>query len=137
MVDKEQWEKLSDEDKSYVIGEFCEKLGLGKDFDYAKAREYHDRVQESYRQARLTNNTMSYENPVLVLKLIDPILADMILAWMYTKVELPNGKKTEVPFLGYNLIEFVFDKSSLMNYNSEEKEVLRDAIRILKNKGGI
>lgn len=25
MVDKEQWEKLSDEDKSYVIGEFCEK----------------------------------------------------------------------------------------------------------------
>lgn len=127
MVDKEQWKKLSDEDKSYVIGKFCERLGLGKDFDYAKAREYHDRV----------NNTMSYENPVLVLKLIDPILADMILAWMYTKVELPNGKKTEVPFLGYNLIEFVFDKSSLMNYNSEEKEVLRDAIRILKNKGGI
>ena len=46
MVDKEQWEKLSDEDKSYVIGEFCEELGLGKDFDYVKAREYHERVQE-------------------------------------------------------------------------------------------
>ena len=137
MVDKEQWEKLSDEDKSYVIGKFCEELGLGKDFDYAKAREYHERVQEGYRQARLTNNTMAYENPVLVLKLIDPIMADMVLSWMYNKVELPNGKKTEVPFLGYNLMEFVFDKSSLMNYNSEEKEVLRDAICILKNKGGI
>lgn len=137
MVDKEQWEKLSDEDKSYVIGKFCESLGLGKDFDYAKAREYHDRVQEGYRQARLTNNNMAYENPVLVLKLIDPIMADMILAWMYAKVELPNGKKTEVPFLGYNLMEFVFDKNSLMNYDDEEKEVLRDAIRILKNKGGI
>ena len=96
-------------------------------------REY----RKVYRQARLTNNTMAYENPVLVLKLIDPIMADMVLSWMYNKVELPNGKKTEVPFLGYNLMEFVFDKSSLMNYDDEEKEVLRDAIRILKNKGGI
>lgn len=34
-------------------------------------------------------------------------------------------------------MEFVFDKSFLMNYDDEEKEVLRDAIRILKNKGGI
>lgn len=31
-------------------------------------------------------------------------------------------------------MEFVFDKSSLMNYDDEEKEVLRDAIRILKTK---
>ena len=63
MIDQalEWWEKLSDEDKSYVIGKFCEELGLGKDFDYAKAREYHERVQEGYRQARLTNNTMAYE----------------------------------------------------------------------------
>ena len=137
MVDKEQWEKLSDEDKSYVIGKFCEELGLGKDFDYAKAREYHELLQEGYRQLRLTNNTSADENQGLVLKLIDPIMADMVLSWMYNKVELPNGKKTEVPFLGYNLMEFVFDKSSLMNYDDEEKEVLRDAIRILKNKGGI
>lgn len=130
---KEHWNSLSDEDKSWVIKKFCENLGLGKDFDYSKVRDLHERVYGEYLK---TNNSFEpFEHPVLVLELVDPIMADMILSWLNTRIELPNGTRMEVPFLGYRLMELVFDKSSLMNFTTEERGIIGAAINILKNKG--
>lgn len=36
--------------------------------------------------------------------------------------------------MGFTIEEFVFNKGSLMKYSGEEKEVLKHAIEIIKNK---
>lgn len=76
-----------------------------------------------------------WEHPVLILELVDPLMAEMILSWMYAKVELPNGERSEVPFMGYHIVELVFDKVSLMKFTNEEKNVLNHAMNILKSRG--
>lgn len=140
MVTKEQWESFSDEEKSRIIQEFCKAIGLGPDFSYSKMRENAGKLNETYKKAGLIPvENPSNENPILVLKLIDPLMANMVFSWMFKKVELKalNGVRSEVPFLGYHLMEYVFDKSSLMEYDQSEKEILNEAVKILKRKGGI
>lgn len=136
MVSKEYWANLSDEDKSNLIRRFCKLHGLGPDFDYSELKRFHEEMKERY-----ANNTGLYrgnnpcENPVLVLKLVDPIMAEIIFSWMYTKLDLPDGTSSEIPFMGYHLVEYVFDKGSLMGFTDEEKNVLNHAINILKSRG--
>jgi len=81
----------------------------------------------------------AYENPCIVLQLVDPIMAADIFAWMYMPFD-ENGEPTEytkgnpAPLFGYNLVEFVLDKHSLMDFSDKEKEILREAMRIIGEK---
>lgn len=131
---KEDWANLPDEEKTRVIREFMKHTGL-ENFDYTKTKTSFDYLRKTQKDmgVDLTN----WENPVLVLELVDPVMADMVFAWMYKNTELSNGKCSTVPFLGYNVVEFVFNKGSLMSYTPEEKEILRKAMSILKTKGDI
>lgn len=135
MVSKEYWSSLSDEEKSKIIQRFCEINGLGENFDYAKVKGFHEQIRKKYEEAGLCRPNQAFEHPVLVLELVDPILADMVFSWMYTKVEFPDGKNSEIPFMGYHLVEYVFDKSSLMKFTDEEKNILNHAMNILKSRG--
>jgi hypothetical protein len=49
MVSKEYWANLSDEDKSKIIRRFCEINDIGPDFDYAKVRDFSERVKQKYK----------------------------------------------------------------------------------------
>lgn len=71
------------------------------------------------------------QNPCISLRLVDPVLSNMIMAWMYRKDDILEG---QIPFMGFTIEEFVFNKGSLMKYSGEEKEVLKHAIEIIKNK---
>lgn len=138
MVSKEYWANLSDEDKSKIIRRFCEINDIGPDFDYAKVRDFSERVKQKYKEYKesgIYRNNQFWEHPVLILELVDPLMAEMILSWMYAKVELPNGERSEVPFMGYHIVELVFDKGSLMKFTDEEKNVLNQAMNILKSRG--
>ena len=44
-------------------------------------------------------------------------------------------ERSEVPFMGYHIVELVFDKGSLMKFTDEEKNVLNQAMNILKSRG--
>lgn len=61
-------------------------------------------------------------------------MAEMILSWMYAKVELPNGERSEVPFMGYHIVELVFDKGSLMKFTDEEKKRIESGNEYFKIK---
>lgn len=95
MVSKEYWANLSDEDKSKIIRRFCEINDIGPDFDYAKVRDFSERVKQKYKESGIYRNNQFWEHPVLILELVDPLMAEMILSWMYAKVELPNGERSE------------------------------------------
>lgn len=131
---KEDWANLSDEEKTRVIREFMKQVGL-ENFDYTKTKASFDYLKKT--QKEMSIDISNWENPVLVLELVDPVMAGMVFAWMYKNIKLSNGKGSTVPFLGYNIVEFVFNKGSLMSYTSEEKEILRKAMSILKDKGDI
>nr|DAJ07268.1 MAG TPA: hypothetical protein [Caudoviricetes sp.] len=135
MVSKEYWASLSDEDKSKIIRKFCEINDLGPDFDYSKVRAFFEEVKQKYKEAGLHRGNQAWEHPILVLELVDPLMAEMVLSWMYAKVELPSGERSTVPFMGYHIVELVFDKGSLMKFTDEEKNVLNHAMDILKSKG--
>lgn len=135
MVSKEYWASLSDEDKSKIIREFCKINNIGPEFDYAKVRAFSERIKQIYKEAGIIQFNKVCEHPVIVLKLVDPLMAEMIFSWMYTRVKLPNGNQSEVPFMGYHLVEYVFDKGSLMEFTDEEKDVLNHAVNILKSRG--
>ena len=92
-------------------------------------------VKQKYKESGINKSENAWEHPVIVLELVDPLMAEMIFSWMYAKVELPNGNKSEVPFMGYHIVEYVFDKGSLMKFTNEEKDVLNHAMNILKSKG--
>lgn len=108
---------------------------FGPDFDYAKVRDFSERIKQKYKESGIYRNNQFWEYPVLILELVDPLMAEMILSWMYAKVELPNGERSEVPFMGYHIVELVFDKDSLMKFTDEEKNVLNQAMNILKSRG--
>lgn len=51
MVSKEYWANLLDEDKSKIIRRFCEINDIGPDFDYAKVRDFSERVKQKYKES--------------------------------------------------------------------------------------
>ena len=132
MFTKESWSNLSDNDKTQFIRKFCELHHLN-DFDYTKAKENAEKLKD------VTGAFINVDNPCIVLRNIDPILTRLILSWMYTEIEITteNGKiiKNNCPFGGMGIEELWFDKSCLMQYSDEEKDILNRAIEILKRKG--
>ena len=80
-----------------------------------------------------------YQNPCIVLELFDPIMAPTIMSWMYRNFD-DNGdtvgyaQGSPAPLFGYNLIELTFDKGTLMEFSDSEKQILREAMRIIGEK---
>lgn len=64
MVSKEYWANLSDEDKSKIIRRFCEINDIGPDFDYAKVRDFSERVKQKYKESGIYRNNQFWEHPV-------------------------------------------------------------------------
>lgn len=124
MEDIKKWQALSEEEKDKVLKEFLNRLdGLN----------YKDICHSSALMEEANLGTYKFKHPVLVLRLADEKMSHQIMAWLYSTVETSQGK-IHVPLFGYFLDEIVFDKSSLMSYDDNEKEILRQAIRIIQEK---
>lgn len=123
--DIKKWQALPDEEKTAVLQSFLKRLDGLKYEDICKT---HERMRD------IRAGDWVWEHPVLVLRLADKKMTEQILAWMYHKVETSQGE-IHVPFGGYFLEELVFDKFSLMQYSDDEKEILRQAMQILQEKG--
>jgi len=125
MEDIEKWQALSDEEKDKALKALLQRLdGL----NYKDICKHHDLMTESDMSA------YAYKHPVLVLRLADEKMSHQIMSWLFSTVDTSQGKM-HVPLFGYFLDEIVFDKSSLMSYDDNEKEILRQAIRIIQEKG--
>ena len=120
----EKWKALPDEEKQKVLDAFKRRIDNLVYSDICKSYERYQEVGGNYK----------WEHPVLLLRLADEKMTSHILSWLYSEVETSQGKMN-IPFGGYFLEEITFDKSSLMAYDDEEKEVLRKAIQIIRNKG--
>ena len=134
VMDKEKWSAMSDEQKTSFMRKVFKEMNFGECFDYSKCRSYYEKMS---KMGHWHNG--AYENPCIVLQLVDPIMAADIFAWMYMPFD-ENGEPTEytkgnpAPLFGYNLVEFVLDKHSLMDFSDKEKEILREAMRIIGEK---
>lgn len=124
-TDVERWQALPDEEKASVLKDFLSRLD---GMDYAEICRTHDRIAET------GHGSWAWEHPVLILRLADRKMAHQIMAWMHSTVQTSQGEM-HIPFGGYFLEEVTFDKSSLMQYSESEKEILRQAMRILREKG--
>ena len=125
MEDVKKWQALPDEEKDKVLKTFLQRLnGL----NYKDICKRHDLMTEA------DMGTYAYKHPVLVLRLADEKMSHQIMNWLYSTVDTSQGEM-HVPLFGYFLDEIVFDKSSLMSYDDHEKEILRQAIRIIQEKG--
>ena len=107
-------------------------MDLGETFDYAECVKMSERMKEHNGELYGVFN-----NPCIVLELVDPNMAYMLLGWMYRKFNDqgetdPNGYTA--PLFGYNMVELYFDKGSLMDFSDSEKDILREAVRIIKEK---
>lgn len=125
MEDIKKWQALSDEEKDIVLKTFLQRLG---GLNYKEICKRHDLITEA------DIGTYAYKQPVLVLRLADEKMSHQIMDWLYSTVDTSQGEM-HVPLFGYFLDEIVFDKSSLMSYDDHEKEILRQAIRIIQEKG--
>ena len=131
---KEKWQSMTDEEKTAFMRKVYKQMNIGDSFDYARCRLLYERMTET------GHGTYGvYQNPCIVLELFDPIMAPAIMSWMYTCFD-DNGenaeytKGTPVPLFGYNMVELTFDKGSLMNFTDDEKQILREAMRIIGEK---
>ena len=130
---KEKWQSMTDEQKTAFMRNVFKTFDFGESFDYAKCREYYERMTDEHGTYGV------YQNPCVVLELVDPIMAPVIMRWMYCRFD-DNGERVghglgdTAPLFGYNLDELTFDKGSLMNFSDSEKQVLREAVRIIKEK---
>lgn len=120
----EIWECLSNEEKQQVLDSFKQCIG---NLNYSE-------ICKSYEKYKEEGVYGGWKNPVLLLKLADEKMAHHILTWLYSTVKTSQGN-IRIPFCGYFLEEITFDKSSLMEYSEEEKDILRKAIDIIKDKG--
>lgn len=124
-TDVERWQALPDEEKASVMKDFLSRLN---GMDYAEICRTHERIEET------ECGGWAWEHPVLLLRLADRKMAHHIMAWMYSTAQTSQGEM-HIPFAGYFLEEVTFDKSSLMQYSDTEKEILRQAMKILREKG--
>ena len=133
-MDKEKWSALTDEQKTAYMRNVFKELNFGESFDYAECRKLHERMMKVGHGVYGV-----YENPCIVLQLVDPIMAPAIMGWMYTCFD-DNGNRVDytagkpAPLFGYKMIELVLDKGSLMEFSDSEKEILREAMRIIGEK---
>ena len=130
---KEKWQSMTDDQKTSYMRKVFKAMNIGDSYDYAKDREVYERLTEE----NVTHGV--YKNPCIVLELFDPVMAHTIMSWMYRNFD-DNGdavgyaQGSPAPLFGYNLIELTFDKSTLMEFSDTEKQVLREAMRIIGEK---
>lgn len=129
---KEKWFNMSDDQKTFFMRNVFKNMNLGETFDYAECVKMSERMKDDTGELYGV-----YNNPCVVLELVDPIMAYMLLGWMYRKFNDqgetdPNGDTA--PLFGYNMVELYFDKGSLMDFSDSEKDILREAVRIIKEK---
>ena len=133
-MNKEKWESMTDEQKTSYMRKVFKNMNIGESFDYAECRRVYDGMIEAG-----IGTYGVYQNPCIVLELFDPIMAPAILDWMYCNFD-DNGDRAEygkgnpAPLFGYNMIELTFDKGTLMGFSDTEKQILRDAMRIIAEK---
>ena len=120
---KESWAALTDEEKTIEL----QQLIPGA--DYKKYKEDYERMKEFKPDWA---DYGSYEHPVICLELIDPVMTDLIMAWMYQQGE----KLDQIPVFGYKMNQLYFDKASLFNFDDNERAIIKEAIEILKSKVG-
>lgn len=130
---KEKWHSMTDEQKTSYMRNVFKALHIGESFDYSECRKNYERM------TGLGMGTHVYKNPCLVLELFDPVMTPVIMSWMYLNFS-DDGNVVEphlngpAPLFGYYITELTFDKSSLMNFSDTEKQILREAIRIIEDK---
>lgn len=131
---KEEWQSMTDEQKTSYMRRVFRAMNIGDSFDYARCREVHERMTEAG-----VGTHGVYKNPCIVLELFDPIMAPTIMSWMFRCFD-EDGESTDTehgsqaPLFGYNIVELVYDKGSLMNFSDDEKQILREAMRIIGEK---
>ena len=133
-MNKEKWQSMTDEQKTLYMRKVFKNMNIGDSFDYAEHRRVYDRMTEA---GAGTHGV--YQTPCIVLELFDPIMAPTIMSWMYRNFD-DNGdavgyaQGSPAPLFGYNLIELTFDKGTLMEFSDTEKQILREAMRIIGEK---
>ena len=133
-MNKEKWQSMTDEQKTSYMRKVFKEMNIGDCFDYAECRRVYDRMTEA---GAGTHGV--YQNPCIVLELFDPIMAPTIMSWMYRNFD-DNGdavgyaQGSPAPLFGYNLVELTFDKGTLMEFSDTEKQILREAMRIIGEK---
>lgn len=133
-MDKEKWQSMTDEQKTSYMRKVFKEMNIGDCFDYTECRRLYDRMTEV---GAGTHGV--YQNPCIVLELFDPIMASTIMSWMYRNFDdngntAGYGKGSPAPLFGYNLVELTFDKGTLMKFSDNEKQILREAMRIIGEK---
>lgn len=131
---EEKWSAMTDDQKTVYMRNVFKKMNIGENFDYAECRKLYERMTEPG-----AGTIGVYKNPCIVLELLDPIMAPAIMGWMYANYDDEGnpsgyGKGQPAPLFGYNLVELTFDKGSLMGFSDCEKQVLREAMRIINEK---
>jgi len=133
-MDKEKWQSMTDEQKTSYMRKVFKNINIGDCFDYAECRRVYDRMTEVG-----TGTHGVYHNPCIVLELFDPVMAPTIMSWMYRNFD-DNGdavgcnQGSPAPLFGYNMVELTFDKGTLMEFSDDEKQILREAMRIIGEK---
>ena len=133
-MDKEKWQSMTDEEKTMFMRKAFKSMSIGDSFDYAECRK----VYEMMKEAGLSAYSV-YENPCIVLELVDPIMTFCLTDWMFYYFD-DKGEKADrysgitAPLFGYNMVELYLNKGSLMNFSDSEKQVLREAMRIIGEK---
>jgi hypothetical protein len=133
-MNKEKWQSMTDEQKTSYMRKVFKEMNIGDSFDYAECRRVHDRMT-----AVDAGTYGVYQNPCIVLELFDPIMAPAIMRWMYRNFD-DNGdavgyaQGSPAPLFGYKLVELTFDKGTLMEFSDSEKQILREAMRIIGEK---
>ena len=130
---KEKWQSMTDEQKTLYMRKVFKEINIGDSFDYAECRKLYERMTDDYGTYGVC------QNPCIVLELFDPIMAPAIMSWMYCGFD-DNGEHvgstqgSPAPLFGYNLVELTFDKGTLMEFSDNEKQILREAMRIIGEK---
>lgn len=120
---------MTDEQKTSYMRKIFKELNIGDSFDYTECRRVYDIITE----------VGVYHNPCIVLELFDPIMAPTLMSWMYRNFDdngdvVDHTKGSPAPIFGYNMVELTFDKSTLMEFSDNEKQILREAMRIIRDK---
>ena len=133
-MNKEKWESMTDEQKTSYMRKVFKNMNIGESFDYAECRRVYDGMIEAG-----IGTYGVYQNPCIVLELFDPIMAPTIMTWMFRYFDdngdaVGRNQGSPAPLFGYNMVELTFDKGALMEFSDAEKQILREAMRIIGEK---
>ena len=134
----DKWQSLNDEQRNRIVQRMHEVM------DFNNPNFYFDCVKVEAKLKEINGGgwtgLISNPNPCLVLTCCDPLLSRIIGIWLNTEIQVEDKDGSiiwndRIPFAGFFLDEIYFDKSSLMQYSDDEKDIINKAIDIIKNKG--